>query len=73
MLLAPHQYARCLIKLSDRLVQAVVLFEEKNVNFVDARHAAWLLEQPSKQVYTFDQKHFRRFEHLQVVVPGETS
>ncbi len=60
------------IESSDRLIQAVVWFEEKNVDFIDAYHAAWLLEQPFKQVYTFDQKHFRRFEHLQVVVPGET-
>ncbi len=58
------------IESSDRLIQAVVWFEEKNVDFIDAYHAAWLLEQPFKQVYTFDQKHFRRFEHLQVVVPG---
>ncbi len=60
------------IESSDRLIQAVIWFEEKNVDFIDAYHAAWLLEQPFKQVYTFDQKHFRRFEHLQVVVPGET-
>lgn len=59
------------VETSDRLIQAVVWFEEKNVDFIDAYHAAWLLEQPFKQVYTFDQKHFRRFEHLQVEVPGE--
>ncbi len=59
------------VEMSDRLIQAVVWFEEKNVDFINAYHAAWLLEQPFKQVYTFDQKHFRRFEHLQVEVPGE--
>lgn len=59
------------VETSDRLIQAVVWFEEKNVDFIDAYHAAWLLEQPFKQVYSFDQKHFRRFEHLQVEVPGE--
>lgn len=59
------------VETSDRLIQAVVWFEEKNVDFIDAYHAAWLLEQPFKQVYTFDQKHFKRFEHLQVEVPGE--
>lgn len=46
------------------LVQAVVWFEEKNVDFIDAYHAAWLLEQPFNEVFTFDQKHFKRLRQL---------
>jgi predicted nucleic acid-binding protein len=59
------------VETSDRLIQTVVWYEEKNVDFIDAYHAAWLLEQPFKQIYTFDQKHFKRFQHLQIEVPGE--
>lgn len=58
------------VESSDRLIQAVVWFEEKNVDFIDAYHAAWLLEQPFKDVFTFDQKHFGRFQHLRVEVPA---
>ena len=58
------------VEASDRLIQAVVWFEEKNVDFIDAYHAAWLLEQPYSEVVTSDRKHFGRFAHLQVTVPG---
>jgi predicted nucleic-acid-binding protein len=58
------------VESSDRLIQAVVWYEEKNVDFIDAYHAAWLLEQPFKEVFTFDQKHFKRFQHLRVEVPA---
>lgn len=58
------------VEASDRLIQATVWFEEKNVDFIDAYHAAWLLEQPYSEVVTFDRKHFGRFAHLRVTVPG---
>lgn len=58
------------VESSDRLIQAVVWYEEKNVDFIDAYHAAWLLEQPFNEVFTFDQKHFKRFQHLRVEVPA---
>ena len=58
------------VESADRLIQAVVWFDEKNVDFIDAYHAAWLLERPFATVYTFDQKHFSRFSHLQVEVPS---
>ena len=32
------------VENTDRLIQTVVWFEEKNVDFIDAYHAAWLLE-----------------------------
>lgn len=41
------------------------------MGFTDAYHVAWLLEQPFNEVYAFDQKHFRRFAHLQVKMSGE--
>ena len=51
------------------VIQALVWFEEKNVDFVDAYHAAWLSTQTFNHVYTFDRKHFKRFETLRVTVP----
>ena len=58
------------VEASDRLIQAVVWFEEKNVDFIDAYRAAWLLEQPYNEVITFDRKHFGRFAHLRMTVPA---
>ncbi len=58
------------VEASDRLIQAVVWFEEKNVDFIDAYHAAWLLEQSFSEVVTFDRKHFGRFAHVRVTAPG---
>ncbi len=57
----------------DRVIQALVWFEEKNLDFIDAYHAAWLIERPFKRVITFDKKHFQRFGHLDLEVPGDTS
>ena len=53
----------------DTVLQAVVWYEEKNVNFIDAFHAAWLLAAGIDRVHTFDRKHFERFGHLKVSVP----
>ena len=53
-----------------RVLQALVWFEEKNVDFIDAYHAAWLLEQDFDQIISFDKKHFKRFEHVELEVPG---
>ena len=53
----------------DRVIQALVWFEEKNVDFIDAYHAAWLLEQDFDTVISFDEKHFKRFEHVGLAVP----
>ena len=49
-----------------RVIQALVWFEEKNVDFIDAYHAAWLLEQDFSDVVSFDEK---RFEHVDLSVP----
>ena len=51
-------------------LQAAVWYAEKNVDFIDAYNAAWLRGQGIAAVYTFDQRHFRRFDHLDVRLPG---
>ena len=52
------------------VLQAIIWYDEKNVDFVDAYHAAWLQDSGVDNVHTFDSRHFKRFEHLSVSVPG---
>lgn len=55
----------------DLVLQAVTWFDEKNIDFVDAFNAAWLLAQEMDVAYTFDHAHFSRIEGVTVRVPGE--
>lgn len=55
---------------ADILLQAILWYEEKNVDFIDAYNAAWLLAGGLNRIATFDRKHFARFEGLSVIVPG---
>jgi len=55
----------------DLVLQAISRYAEKNVDFIDAYNAAWLLAQKIKVTYTFDRKHFSRLEGVTVMVPGE--
>jgi uncharacterized protein len=55
---------------SDLVLQAIHGYLEKNVDFIDAFNAAWMQQQGIASVYTFDQKHFKRFEGIRTVVPG---
>ena len=57
----------------DLVLQAVVWYVEKNVDFIDAYNATWMSRQGLQTVCTFDQKHFARFEGITVVVPAPTS
>jgi uncharacterized protein len=54
----------------DLLVQAIFWYADKNIDFVDAFNAAWLLTRGLTTAYTFDRKHYSRIEGIQVQVPG---
>lgn len=54
---------------SDLLLQAAVWYAEKNVDFIDAFNAAWMLQQDISKAATFDLKHFNRFDGLAVEAP----
>ena len=54
----------------DLLLQAIFVYTDKNVDFIDAFNGAWLLDRGLTNVYTFDQKHFSRLEGIGVRVPG---
>ncbi len=46
------------------------LYEEKNVDFIDAYHAAWMRARSIDVAHTFDRRHFNRFEHVTTEVPA---
>jgi predicted nucleic-acid-binding protein len=54
----------------DLIRQAIPWYVEKNVDFIDAYNAAWALTRGIRSACTFDQKHFSRFEGIEVCIPG---
>ncbi len=52
------------------LLQAILWYADKNVDFIDAFNAAWLLSQGLITTYTFDRKHLSRIEGIKVLTPG---
>jgi uncharacterized protein len=56
---------------SDLLIEAATNYAAKNVDFIDAYNVAWMLQQQLSMAYTFDRKHFSRFENIKVKTPGK--
>jgi predicted nucleic-acid-binding protein len=54
---------------SDLILQAIVHYTDKNVDFIDAFNAAWMVKNDVDKIYTFDQKHFSRFEGIVAELP----
>jgi len=54
---------------SDLILQAIVHYTDKNVDFIDAFNAAWMVKNDVDKIYTFDQKHFNRFEKILAELP----
>lgn len=55
---------------ADLVLQAILWHVEKSVDFIDAYNTAWMMKQDIRKVFTFDRKHFTRFEGLNTAVPG---
>ena len=55
---------------ADLLLQAATWYAGKNVDFIDAFNAAWMLHHGITRAATFDLDHFRRFEGLVSDEPG---
>ncbi len=53
------------------VLQAILWYAEKNVDFIDAFNAAWMLSLGIQVACTYDRKHFARFEGLTIKVPSE--
>ena len=54
----------------DLVLQAVLWHVEKNVDFIDAYNAGWMLDQGLTIACTFDRRHSARFEGIQLQTPG---
>jgi predicted nucleic-acid-binding protein len=54
---------------SELILKAIIWYAEKNVDFIDAYNAAWMDQEGIKTIYTFDQKHFGRFDDVEVMKP----
>ena len=53
----------------DLILKAIIWYAEKNVDFIDAYNAAWMEQKRIEKIYTFDQKHFARFDDVEVIKP----
>jgi len=54
--------------LSSR-VQALNLYAEKNIDYIDAYIVTWMKTHDIAIIYTFDKKHFSRIDGIEVTVP----
>lgn len=54
---------------ADIISHAIIWYAEKNIDFIDAYNAAWMIHEDINKAYTFDQKHFRRIDGIKVEVP----
>ncbi len=59
------------LEVPDRVMitRAILWYAERNVDFIDAYNAAWMLTYNLTTVYTFDQKHFSRLDEVVALVP----
>lgn len=55
---------------ADLVLQAVTWYADKQVDFIDAYNAAWMLAEELQIAYTFDRRRFARFEGVLARVPG---
>lgn len=51
----------------DMLLEALLSYTERNVDFIDAYHAVLLLRRRDVSLATFDRKHFRRFPGIDLL------
>jgi predicted nucleic acid-binding protein len=51
------------------IMQAMGWYVEKNIDFNDAYHAAWMDAHNIDTVFTFDRKHFSRLVGINVLTP----
>lgn len=59
------------VESAELLAQAMGLYVDENVDFVDAYHALWMREQGLSKVITFDTKHFGRIPGIAPLTPDE--
>lgn len=57
------------VELAGVFLNALKIYEEKNVKFADAVMAFWGMEKGITTVYTYDEKDFKRVDGLNVLKP----
>jgi len=58
------------VEHADLIAEAAVLYAAENVDFADAFNACWMREHDIRHAYTFDQRHFARFDGIVAELPG---
>lgn len=51
------------------LSEALGFYRDLNVDFIDAYNAVWTRQQSISRVITYDRKHMKRFDFLQIEEP----
>ena len=54
------------VENSDLVAFAVKIYEEKNVDFIDAYSYAYMKKHKISVIKTFDRKHFKRFSDIEM-------
>ena len=57
------------VENGDLVFQAIIWYAEKNVDFIDAYNAAWMNHKGIAAAFTFDKKHFSRFQGINIQIP----
>ena len=57
------------IENHDLLLQATLLYADRNIDFIDAYNGCWAKDQRIPLVFTFDQRHYKRIPGITVKVP----
>jgi predicted nucleic-acid-binding protein len=54
----------------DLMAEAILLYVDQNLDYIAAYNACWMRTQGIAQVYTFDERHYRRLEGIETLAPG---
>ncbi|MFC1853208.1 PIN domain-containing protein [candidate division CSSED10-310 bacterium] len=53
-----------IINNDDTILHAISWYAEKNIDFIDAYNAAWMLSHNVSEIFTFDIRHFDRIPDI---------
>lgn len=59
------------IENHDLLLQAILLYADQNIDFIDAYNGCWTKDKRIPLVFTFDQQHYRRIPGIEFEAPAE--
>ena len=54
---------------ADLLAQAMSLYEDQNIDFIDAYNGTWMMDRGLSDAVTFDTKHFSRISGITAISP----